>query len=69
MQQCGQAIKLVEDGLDRIAEAVRFTKLSRSKLYMLMESGELPFVRIGRCRRIPHRALLNLAVQNLVGGR
>jgi excisionase family DNA binding protein len=57
---------LLVDGLDRIAEAERFTKLSRSLLYQLMGKGELPYVKIGRARRIPHRALLELAAKNLV---
>jgi excisionase family DNA binding protein len=56
--------ELCEGGLDRIRDAEDFTRLSRSKLYALMKAGELPYVRIGRCRRIPHRALIELAARH-----
>jgi excisionase family DNA binding protein len=39
-------------GLALIKEAADFLRLSRSKVYELMESGELPFVKIGRSRRV-----------------
>jgi hypothetical protein len=32
-----------------------------------MDAGELPFVKIGRARRIPHNALIELAARNVVG--
>jgi len=59
--------ELCEGGLDRIRDAEDFTRLSRSKLYALMKAGELPYVTIGRCRRIPHRALIDLVARNLGG--
>ncbi len=60
--------ELVADGLVRIAEAERFSGLSRSKLYELMEAGELAYVKLGRARRIPRRVLIELAARNLTGG-
>ncbi len=60
--------KLVVDGLVRLAEAQKFTSLSRSKLYALMQRGELPYVQLGRARRIPRRALVELAARHLIGG-
>lgn len=57
---------LVSDGLDTVETAMRFTLLSRAKLYRLMASGILPRVKIGRSVRIPHRALVALAADNLV---
>ena len=60
--------KLLEDGLLTVAEAATFLRLSRSTLYGLMERGDLPFVCIGRTRRIPRRAVLYLAARCLKGG-
>jgi excisionase family DNA binding protein len=59
--------KLVGEGLDRVMEAAAFLKMSKSSIYNLMENGQLPFVRIGRARRIPHQALVELAARNLSG--
>ena len=59
---------LVEDGLMKVAEAAAFLSLSRATLYTLMDRGELPFVKIGRSRRIPKRAVVELAALGLRGG-
>ena len=59
---------LVEDGLMKVAAAAAFLSLSRATLYTLMDRGELPFVKIGRSRRIPRRALVELAARELRGG-
>jgi excisionase family DNA binding protein len=58
--------ELVESGLRTIEEARAFTRLSRSALYGLMERGELPYVKLGRRRLVPQRALLALAERGLV---
>jgi excisionase family DNA binding protein len=58
---------LVHEGLDRIDEAAAFLKISRSQIYTLMDAGELVYVKIGRSRRIPHRALIELAARHLNG--
>ncbi|PQO38884.1 hypothetical protein C5Y96_03155 [Blastopirellula marina] len=49
-------------GLAKVTDAVRFLQISRTKLYDMMKSGELPFVLIGRNRRIPWAAIHYLAV-------
>jgi len=59
---------LVTDGLVTVQEAAEFLSISRSKLYELMDKGELIFVKIGRSRRIPRRALIDLAARGLKGG-
>ena len=59
---------LVEDGLLTVQQAATFLQISRSNLYALMERGELAFVKIGRSRRIPRRALVELAARELRGG-
>ncbi len=58
---------LVGDGLLTVSEATAFLRLSRSTLYTLMDAGELAYVRIGRSRRIPRRALIDLAAVSLRG--
>ena len=57
---------LVADGLQRIPEAAEFLGVSRSLIYRLINEGLLPTVRIGRSRRIPIRAVHELAATNLV---
>lgn len=59
---------LVEDGAFTIPGATEFCGLSRSKLYDLMESGQLVYSKIGRSRRIPKRALVQLMAYGLRGG-
>lgn len=59
---------LVQDGLATVAEAQKFTSLSRSTLYSMMDAGQLVFVKLGRARRIPWRALVELAAANVRGG-
>ena len=60
--------ELVADGLLTVREAATFLRISRSNLYALMEHGELAFVKLGRSRRIPRRALVELAASGLQGG-
>jgi len=64
-----QAHALVADGLDTIKDAATFLRISVASLYKMMDRGELPFVKIGRSRRIPRRALVELAARNLVDRR
>jgi excisionase family DNA binding protein len=58
----------VADGLMQVAEVAQFLSVGRSTVYQLMDRGELPFVKLGASRRIPRRAVLNLASANLKGG-
>jgi excisionase family DNA binding protein len=58
-------IELMAEGLERVGPAAAFLGLSRSQVYLLMERGELPFVKLGKCRCIPRRALKELAARNL----
>ncbi len=59
---------LVADGLLTVAEGAAFLRVSRSRLYNLMDEGALSYVKLGRSRRIPRRALVELAAGNLCGG-
>jgi excisionase family DNA binding protein len=57
---------VVEGGLLTVAEAQEFSRLSRSDLYARMERGELSYVKLGRRRLIPRRALLEMVKKGLV---
>ena len=61
-----QAHALVADGLETPKSAAAFLKVSVAQIYRLMAVGELPFTKIGRSRRIPRRALVELAARHLV---
>ena len=52
------ALELLADGALSIAEAVRFTSVARATLYEAMGAGDLVFVKRGRRRLIPKRALV-----------
>jgi len=52
-----QEQQLIEPLLVRVEEAARILSLSRSTIYEMMDSGELPSVRRGAARRIPVAAL------------
>jgi excisionase family DNA binding protein len=43
--------------LVRVEEAAEMLGIGRSKVYEMVLSGELPSVKIGRCRRIPIAAI------------
>ena len=58
--------ELVADGLVTVREAAQWLGLGRAKLYQMMEQGELAYVKIGRARRIPRGALVDVAVSGLV---
>jgi excisionase family DNA binding protein len=60
---------IVLDGLDRVTDVARFLKVSPSMVYALMARGTLPFVKLGKARRIPHRAVVELAANGLVDSR
>ena len=57
---------MVEEGLMTVPEAQRFSRLSRSDLYARMERGELPYVKLGRRRFIPRRAIVDMVRKGLV---
>lgn len=61
------AAELVADGLVTVKSAAAFLSVARSTIYALMDSGRLPFVKLGRSRRLPRAALIRLAAENLKG--
>jgi excisionase family DNA binding protein len=58
---------LVADGLMTILEAAAFLRVSRSTLYVFMDSGELASVKLGRRRLVPRRALVEFAARGVLG--
>ena len=66
MAELPDARDVVADGLVTIPEAAEFLRISRTGLYKLMNQGALPYVKIGRSRRIPRRAVVNLVASVLV---
>ena len=63
------AAEVVADGAMGVPEAVRFTGLSRAELYRLMCSGALAWLKHGRRRLIPRRALVELLAAKLPAAR
>ena len=47
----------MERGLLKIEEAAAYLAIGRSKTYELVQSGELPSVKIGRATRVPMSSL------------
>lgn len=55
-----QTTSNLSERLIDVQEASHFLSLSRTKLYGLMDKGELEYVKIGRSRRIPISAVYSL---------
>ena len=62
----GSRAELTAKGLCTVRRAAQFLAVSRGKIYLMMTSGELPSVKIGKCRRIPKAAILEIARKSLV---
>lgn len=60
--------EIISDGLERISEAAAFLGMSRSHIYRLIREGVLPSVKIGKSRRVPIRAVRDLALNSMVSG-
>lgn len=58
----------IEPLLVRVEEAARILALSRSTIYQMLDSGELPSIRRGTARRIPTAALREWVAQNTQQG-
>ena len=53
-----------ERGYATVKEASAYLRLSVAKLYQLMGQGQLPFVKVGKARRLAWRALDQMMEQN-----
>jgi len=47
-------------GFATVEEVSAFLRVSRAKVYQMVESGSLPHVRIGHSVRVPYKALEKL---------
>jgi excisionase family DNA binding protein len=54
-------------GLATLEQAAKFLAVGRSTIYSMMEHGELPWVKVRKCRRVPWVALRAFAEKCLVG--
>jgi excisionase family DNA binding protein len=52
--------------LVRVTEVARQLSLSRSGVYGLMDRGALPYVKIGKARRVPIEAVERLVQENTI---
>ena len=52
------------DRLVKLQEAMMLLSVSRATLYNLMDAGQLPYVKLGRSRRMPLSALRELIRRN-----
>ena len=59
---------VLEEGAMTIIEAVKWSGIGRTRLYMEMAEGKLLFVQQGARRLIPRKALRGLLAENLVSG-
>ncbi len=53
--------------LHSVREVANYLAISRSKVYQLMDSGELAFVKLGKSRRIRWNDVLQLVERNRIG--
>jgi excisionase family DNA binding protein len=56
---------ILDDGLERVTDAARYLGVSRSLIYKLLNAGVLPSAKISNSRRIPIRAVRELAAASL----
>ncbi len=59
---------MVQEGLVTIEAAMDFLDISRASLYRLINDGTLPTVKLIGARRIPRRALIDLAASRVMVG-
>lgn len=51
-----------------IGTVAKFLAISRSKTYQMMDNGELPYVKLGKSRRIRWSDVCDLVESHRVGG-
>ena len=57
----------LDSGLQPVNKVARFLSLSRSKVYALMEAGQLPYVKLGKSRRVRWADVLALVETHTIG--
>jgi len=59
-------LELPSDRLCPVGQVARYLSLSRSKVYQMMDAGELPYVKLGKSRRVRWEDVLQLVARNTV---
>ncbi len=54
------------DGLRSVPFVANYLSVSRSKVYQMMDAGDLSYVKLGKSRRIPWAAVLKLVEESTV---
>src|SRR5262249_48066265 len=58
---------ILADGLLTVTQSARLLNISKSKLYLMMDAGEIPYTKLGKSRRIPRKALASYVQRSMVG--
>jgi excisionase family DNA binding protein len=53
----------------RVSEAAELLSVARSRAYAMVQSGELPSVKLGKSIRVPTSALMEFVERIVAGGR
>jgi excisionase family DNA binding protein len=61
--------EVAREGFASIKDVESYLSVSRSTIYQLMDSGKLPFAKIGKARRIPWQAIRQFGQDCLVNPR
>ncbi len=61
-----EASDKIQESLQPVTKVAAFLSLSRSKVYAMMDAGELPFVKFGKSRRIRWSDVQRLVDQNTI---
>jgi excisionase family DNA binding protein len=56
-------------GLGKVSQVSDYLNVSRAKTYSMMDAGDLPYVKLGKSRRIPWDAVERLVNDNLVNSQ
>ncbi len=59
-------ISNLQEQLVRVTDVARHLAVSRSKVYQMMEVGQLPYVKLGKSRRVRWSDVQRLVDQNTV---
>lgn len=59
--------RTTERALRTVNEVADFLSVSRSKVYSMMDDGDLPYVKFGKSRRVVWDDVLRLIEQSIVG--
>lgn len=66
LQKTQESSETRERGLHPVAAVAEFLSLSRSKVYTLMDSGQLPYVKLGKSRRVRWSDVQRLIDENTI---